>query len=84
MICGRLSWRHGKTSDPIENMPTTNWAESETTEYERPERKQIRVTAGEAEGLVTLNVSKAGPYLLQKSESADFCVFGKEIVIKCC
>ena len=64
--------------------PTTNWAEAETTEYERPERKQIRVTAGEAEGLVTLNVSKAGPYLLQKSESADFCVFGKEIVIKCC
>lgn len=55
----------GAASDLTENATTTNTVPSGETEYESAEGKQIKVTAGEVEVIVTLNDSRAAADLVQ-------------------
>lgn len=55
----------GAASDPAEDTAVTNSAPSGEAEYESAEGKQIKVTAGEVEVIVTMNDSKAAADLVQ-------------------
>lgn len=55
----------GAASDPAEDTAVTNSDLSGEVEYESAEGKQIKVTSGEVEVIVTLNDSKAAADLVQ-------------------
>lgn len=55
----------GTAPDPTEDAAATNSVPSEEAEYESAEGKQIKVTAGEVEVIVTLNDSEAAADLVQ-------------------
>lgn len=55
----------GTVPDPTEDAAATNSVPSEEAEYESAEGKQIKVTAGEVEVIVTLNDSEAAADLVQ-------------------
>lgn len=55
----------GAVPDSAEDEAVTNSVQSQTAKYESTEGKQIKVTAGEVEVIVTLNDSRAAADLLQ-------------------
>lgn len=55
----------GAAPDPTEDAAAANPVPSEEAEYESAEGKQIKVTAGEVEVIVTLNDSRAAADLVQ-------------------
>lgn len=59
-LCGMLTMSACET----ENTTVSDIVQSEVTEYESAEGKQIKVTAGEAEVIVTLNGSRAAADLV--------------------